>query len=142
MAYPGGKSSAKHIIEYLNRPEFDGMDYLEPFLGMGHVLYRVTNKRSYTASDLRPNIVQLMNYLQTGAENAEFDHEKFWDTMRKWSANNTVLICESIAPPDFEPVLSVSRRLTYGRSKSANVTMLADTLWRFCGDQHQPTHPR
>ena len=34
----------------------------------------------------------------------EFDHDEFWDTMRKWSKNNTVLISEYDAPQDFEIV--------------------------------------
>lgn len=31
----------------------------------------------------------------------EFDHEKFWDVMRKWSKNNIVVISEWTAPSDF-----------------------------------------
>lgn len=33
-----------------------------------------------------------------------FNHDEFWDTMRKWSKNNTVLISEYDAPEDFEIV--------------------------------------
>ena len=31
----------------------------------------------------------------------KFDHDKFWDTMRKWSKNNYVFISEYNAPKDF-----------------------------------------
>lgn len=32
----------------------------------------------------------------------EFDNDKFWEIMRKWSENNTVIISEYKAPPDFK----------------------------------------
>ena len=52
MSYVGGKAnSAKHILAVLNHPMFDGMDYVEPFVGYAHVLRRVENKRTYAASD-------------------------------------------------------------------------------------------
>ena len=35
-----------------------------------------------------------------------FDHEKFWETMRKWSKNNLVIISEYNAPKDFKPIWS------------------------------------
>lgn len=31
----------------------------------------------------------------------DFNHEEFWDVMRKWSSNNTVIISEYNAPNDF-----------------------------------------
>jgi len=34
----------------------------------------------------------------------QFDHDKFWDIMRKWSVNNIVVISESIAPKDFKAI--------------------------------------
>ena len=42
-----------------------------------------------------------------------FDYEKFWDTMRKWSKNNFVLISELSAPKDFVCIWekSVSRSI-------------------------------
>ena len=36
-----------------------GYDYLEPFVGMGHVLRRVVHKRSYAASDANPLVMRL-----------------------------------------------------------------------------------
>ena len=35
---------------------------------------------------------------------ATFDHEHFWDVMRRWSTNNTVIISESTAPKDFKEI--------------------------------------
>ena len=40
-----------------------------------------------------------------------FDSAKFWDTMRKWSKNNVVLISEYIAPDDFTCVWSQKVKL-------------------------------
>ena len=64
MTYPGGKARAKHVLEVLNDPVFDKMNYLEPFVGLGHVLYRVENKKSYTASDNAENVIVLLSDLQ------------------------------------------------------------------------------
>lgn len=35
-----------------------------------------------------------------------FDHEKFWEKMRKWSKNNIVIISEWCAPKDFKKIWS------------------------------------
>ena len=61
MAYVGGKAkAADHILEVLNDPLFDGMDYMEPFVGYAHVLRRVENKRSYAASDSNSLLLTLL----------------------------------------------------------------------------------
>ena len=36
-----------------------------------------------------------------------FDSDKFWETMRKWSENNTVVISEYSAPDDFPVIASI-----------------------------------
>ena len=36
----------------------------------------------------------------------KFDHDKFWNVMRKWSKNNIVIISESTAPKDFKKIWS------------------------------------
>jgi DNA adenine methylase len=46
------------------------------------------------------------------ANNGEFDHELFWETMRKWSKNNTVFISEQRSPADFISVWSLSKKRT------------------------------
>jgi site-specific DNA-adenine methylase len=38
------------------------------------------------------------------AKKASFDSDKFWETMRKWSENNVVVISEYKAPDDFKIV--------------------------------------
>ena len=62
--YPGGKSKANHVLDVLNDPILNDKDYIEPFVGLAHVLYRVHNKRSYTASDDSQNVITLLQTLQ------------------------------------------------------------------------------
>lgn len=67
MSYVGGKArGATHILSILNHPSFDGLDYVEPFVGYAHVLHRVRNKGSYTASDANPLVVALLRGVQRG----------------------------------------------------------------------------
>ena len=41
-----------------------------------------------------------------------FDHDKFWETMREWSKENLVVISESVAPEDFTKIWSIESRNT------------------------------
>lgn len=41
---------------------------------------------------------------QYGKIVGDFDSEKFWDKVREWSKNNTVVVSEYTAPNDFEVV--------------------------------------
>lgn len=43
-----------------------------------------------------------------------FDSRKFWNTMRRWSKNNTVIISEYKAPDDFKCIWSKEIKLRYG----------------------------
>jgi len=40
-----------------------------------------------------------------------FDHQEFWNIMKKWSKNNTVIISEYTAPSDFQCVWSKNVKL-------------------------------
>ncbi len=73
----------------LHRTEFRNCDYkdLKP---ENMVIYCDPPYRGTTQYD--KNIV------------GDFDHDEFWDTMREWSKNNTVLVSEYDAPEDFEIV--------------------------------------
>lgn len=65
MAYLGGKAKgAEHILEILNSPIFSGMDYIEPFIGYAHILRRVRDKKSYTASDNNELLIVLLKHIQ------------------------------------------------------------------------------
>lgn len=58
----------------------------------------------------------------------EFDHDKFWNIMRKWSEHNDVFICEYEAPIEFECVFEIKKRMTLGKDKSQIRT---EKLFRF-----------
>lgn len=61
----------------------------------------------------------------------QFDHEKFWDTMRRWSQNNTVIISETTAPPDFQIVMQLSApRGIRKHSKARNGKPRTEFLFR------------
>lgn len=213
MAYVGGKSKgAEHIIAVLNHKNYDNMRYIEPFVGYGHVLRRISNKKSYHASDANPLVISLLDGIQknkryhsmhitkqqydtlkddtknvsfrralaafaysyngkewggytmsspsrdnyplerkkyydtlkknetfmkttlalcsyntlmpknslvycdppykstTGYGKLSFDHDQFWDTIRRWSKNNIVYVSEYSAPSDFK---CVSKKAKY-----------------------------
>ena len=65
MSYVGGKARrCEHILSVLNNSAFDGMHYVEPFIGYAHILRRVENKKTYTASDANPLLVTLLQGVQ------------------------------------------------------------------------------
>lgn len=67
MSYIGGKAKGSdHILSLLNHHAFDHMDYLEPFVGYGHILRRVRNKKSYRASDCNRLLISLLKGVQEG----------------------------------------------------------------------------
>lgn len=69
MSYLGGKSTrSQHIIDILNNPLFNNMDYIEPFIGYAHILRRITNKKSYTMSDNNLNLFNLLSHIKVSGE--------------------------------------------------------------------------
>lgn len=52
-------------------------------------------------------------YADTGQEyfSTSFDSEKFWEVMRRWSENNTVIISEYKAPDDFKCIAEYRVRM-------------------------------
>jgi DNA adenine methylase len=65
MAYLGGKSKcSEHIIEILNDEKYNDMNYIEPFVGYCHILRRVKNKKTYTASDNNKYLIALLKHNQ------------------------------------------------------------------------------
>ena len=55
-----------------------------------------------------------------------FDHEMFWDTMREWSKNNTVVISEYKAPGDFKCVSEFNSQMgmTTGNERPIRIERL------------------
>lgn len=78
MSYIGGKArGSSHILAVLNDKRFEGYDFLEPFVGMGHVLRRVVNKRSYSASDANPLVMRLLTAVQSGEMMPSITRERY-----------------------------------------------------------------
>lgn len=50
------------------------------------------------------------------ASTEDFNHDLFWETMRKWSRNNCVFISEQSAPSDFKSVWSLNKRRTLDKT--------------------------
>ncbi len=47
----------------------------------------------------------------------EFDHNKFWEIMRKWSKHNYVVISEEKAPKDFKKIWCQAKHRTLNKQK-------------------------
>lgn len=78
MAYLGGKSIGyKNIIQILNNPYFDGTPYIEPFVGYAHILRRVTDKSSYTASDNNENLFNLLTFVKGSGRYPKITKEEY-----------------------------------------------------------------
>jgi DNA adenine methylase len=56
-------------------------------------------------------------YENTTNYGTKFDHNLFWEIMRKWSETNDVYISSYEAPEDFECVWEASKRVTLGHDK-------------------------
>ncbi|KKN40178.1 hypothetical protein LCGC14_0736100 [marine sediment metagenome] len=59
-----------------------------------------------------------------------FDHEEFWDTVRLWSKNNTVVVSEYQAPLDFTCVAQFATR-TRLRDSNSQVIPRTERLFRY-----------
>lgn len=78
MAYLGGKSKgASHILKVLNHPIFHGFAFVEPFVGMAHILRRVVHKSSYTASDGSLLLIELLLNIQKSGEDCTVNRETY-----------------------------------------------------------------
>lgn len=79
-AWPGGKATkAQHILCVLNDPIWNGYHYYEPMCGMCHILRRVTNKASYTASDNNALLIHLLRSVKTGCAIPHITRERYYE---------------------------------------------------------------
>ena len=54
----------------------------------------------------------------------DFDHDLFWETMRKWSRHNLVIISEYTAPKDFKCIWKKQMNSTFGKKMSPRTEKL------------------
>lgn len=98
MAYVGGKSkSSSHILDVLNHSIFDDMDYVEPFVGYAHILRRVVNKRSYTASDNNSLLIILLCAIQKGKKLPTISRSRYHKLKADWKLNDTLSLSHAVA---------------------------------------------
>ena len=77
-AYVGGKiKSAQFIVDILNKPEWDHMDYIEPFCGYCSICMRVLNKRSYSLSDNDELLICLLRGIQSFTSFPDVTREEY-----------------------------------------------------------------
>jgi DNA adenine methylase len=106
----GGKYFAGYAQNWLDS---SGRDYLREFKNSIEKVKPVINKsnvhfynRDYDT--FKPENMLIYcdpPYKETeGYSTGAFNHELFWDTMRKWSKNNCVFISEESAPKDFKVI--------------------------------------
>lgn len=65
----------------------------------------------------------------TGYGTGPFDHDEFWNVVRKWSQSNTVIVSEYIAPEDFECILEI-RTKTDMRNASGDKESRIERLFK------------
>lgn len=83
MSYVGGKSkNGAHCLRVLNDPCFDGWHYVEPFVGMAHLLRRVHSKASYAAADVDELLVTLLSAVQRGVPLPSVTRERYAELKR------------------------------------------------------------
>jgi len=74
-----------------------------------------------------------------GYSTGGFDHDKFWDTMRKWSKDNCVFISEESAPKDFKVVWRRRKRRTLDHTSRFH---REEKLYRYMGKKNSMTKRR
>lgn len=72
-----------------------------------------------------PPYANTTGYTGTG----RFDNNRFWDVMREWSKDNTVLISEYSAPEDFQCVLEVGSQM--GMTKNGERPVANEKVFTF-----------
>jgi DNA adenine methylase len=105
-----GKSGRNFLNEFKN-----SIEKIKPTIQKKNVVFY---NKSYT--DFTPHNMLIYcdpPYKSTqGYSTGDFDHELFWDTMRKWSKDNCVFISEESAPSDFKVVFKISKRRTLDKT--------------------------
>jgi len=101
-----GNSGRNFLNEFKN-----SIEKIKPHIQNKNIHFYNKSYNDYTPSNML--IYCDPPYKSTeGYSTGVFDHDKFWDTMRKWSKNNCVFISEESAPKDFKVVWKKQKRRT------------------------------
>jgi len=105
-----GNSGRNFLNEFKN-----SIDKIKDSIRKDNVIFY---NKSYI--DFKPNNMLIYcdpPYKSTeGYSTGAFDHELFWNIMRKWSKNNCVFISEESAPSDFKVVWKKRKRRTLDKT--------------------------
>lgn len=114
------------VRDYYDEARRNLMKQAEAFKGIGFVCM------DYRRLDFRDCAIYCdPPYVSTtGYSSGQFDHAEFWDTMRRWSRNNTVFISEQTAPADFICVWEGQVTRTQDNASRQTVT---EKLFRYEG---------
>lgn len=89
---------------------FDKVKFLK---AQNYTNFNPSNMTIYCDPPYKDNNVQSEHF-------NNFDHNEFWDLMRKWAKNNLVLISEYTAPKDFEIVWEKQMGTCYHKKPKVN----------------------
>lgn len=96
-----GRIGVLNAVKYLQNVKFKSKSYDE-YNPKGFLIYcDPPYKNNKIANDTFEN----------------FDHDKFWDLMRKWSKNNIVIISEKTAPKDFKCIWKKQYNVSFYNNK-------------------------
>ena len=103
-------------IRDFNKEARESAKRLQTDLRKGDIIFDCKSYDEYTP--FKMTIYCDPPYKSTTDYDANFDNDKFWNIMRKWSKHNDVYISEYEAPDDFECVFEIPKRVTMGKNKS------------------------
>lgn len=112
-----GNSERNYLQELKN-----GLEKLKPLISAKNIKFYNRSYNYYSPKNMLiycdPPYKNTQNYASTD----NFDHEEFWNTMRKWAKNNCVFVSEETAPKDFKSVWSKKKYRSLDSKSSFYVT--------------------
>ena len=101
----------KPLIKKIKKIQCCSYDYWEP---KGYLIYCDPPYKDTTGYEGTPT----------------FDHEKFWDTVRRWSKCNVVIVSEFKAPKDFKCIWKKIRKICISNNiKNKHIVIKAEKLF-------------
>lgn len=114
----GGQYFSGYIQKHAKDSNRDFYKEFKNSLNKIQELIQKPNIKFYNKSYESWNPVNMLIYCDppykntVGYQTGDFDHNKFWEIMRKWSKKNYVFISEEKAPKDFKVVWEKRKRRT------------------------------
>lgn len=140
----GGKYFAGYAQKWAGN---SGRNFLDEFRNSIQKIkptIQATNVHFYNKSYTDYNPTDMLIYCDPpyketqGYSTGDFDHETFWETMRKWSKNNCVFISEESSPSDFAVVWKKQKRRTLDKE---NRFYSYEKLYMYKGSKYYKPSP-